>query len=111
MLAMKLLKMSKISKDEKLLVLTGMDFNKKDELYEHAKSSLLKFKGDNFGGKMNTVEGATAAIKLEPAYVAESDETYWTGPYSGYGRGHRSRGRGGYRGGRGAPPRRYEEAG
>ena len=45
-IAFMLLKRSRISKDERLLVLTGMDYTKKGELYEQAQKSLQKFKGD-----------------------------------------------------------------
>ena len=45
-LAFKLLKRANITKEEKLLVLAGMNFENKTSLYEEAKASLKKFKGD-----------------------------------------------------------------
>ena len=45
-LAFMLLKRANLSNEERLLVLTGMDYSKKDELYEQAKFSLKKFKWD-----------------------------------------------------------------
>ena len=45
-LAFKLLKKANISKEERLLVLTGMNYEQKFTLYEEAKLSLKKFKGD-----------------------------------------------------------------
>lgn len=45
-LAFKLLRKANISKEEKLLVLTGMDYSNKGTLYEEAKKSLKKFKTD-----------------------------------------------------------------
>ena len=50
-LAFKLLKKANITKEERLLVLTGMNYEQKSTLYEEAKSSLKKFKGDNGGQK------------------------------------------------------------
>ena len=67
-LAFKLLKKANITKDEKLLVLTGMNFENKVYLYEEAKSSLKKFKGDDLKTNGNV------SIKLEPAYLAENED-------------------------------------
>ena len=41
-LAFKLLKGANISKEQRMLVLTGLDFNDKERLYEQAKTSLSK---------------------------------------------------------------------
>ncbi|MCG7877704.1 MAG: hypothetical protein N0C90_15405 [Candidatus Thiodiazotropha endolucinida] len=46
-LAFKLLRKARISKEEKLLVLTGMNYDNKTTLYEEAKKSLKKFKGSD----------------------------------------------------------------
>ena len=62
-LAFKLLKKANITKEEKLLVLTGMNFDNKAYLYEEAKSSLKKFKGDAIHARDNE----NVNIKLEPA--------------------------------------------
>lgn len=43
-LAFKLLRKANISKEEKILVLTGMNYDDKDTLYEEAKRSLKNFK-------------------------------------------------------------------
>ena len=45
MLAFKYLKKANISKEEKMLVLTGMNYANKNTLYEAAKSSLKKSRG------------------------------------------------------------------
>ncbi|ESO92708.1 hypothetical protein LOTGIDRAFT_175654 [Lottia gigantea] len=50
-LAFRLLKRANITPEERLLVLTGMDYNKIDKLYEDAKQSLRKFKGDTCPGQ------------------------------------------------------------
>ena len=52
-LAFKLLKKANITKEEKLLVLTGMNYEQKSTLYEEAKSSLKKFKEMMVGKKRN----------------------------------------------------------
>ena len=69
-LAFKLLKKANITKEEKLLVLTGMNFDNKAYLYEEAKSSLKKFKGDDIHARDNE----NVNIKLEPAYLAENED-------------------------------------
>ena len=70
-LAFKLLKKANITKEEKLLVLTVMNFdNKAYNLYEEAKSSLKKFKGDSIHARDNE----NVNIKLEPAYLAENED-------------------------------------
>ena len=48
-LAFKLIRRAKISRVEKKLVLTGINFNSKDSSYEEAKRSLKKFVGDITG--------------------------------------------------------------
>ena len=95
-LAFMLLKKANISKEEKMLVLTGMDFNEKSELYEQAKRSLIKFKGEQRTGAKSVTE-VNQDIKLEPTYATGSDEAYWN---NSRGRGFYQgrRGHGGYRG-------------
>ena len=67
-LAFKLLKKANIIKEERLLVLTGMNYDNKSTLYDEAKVSLKKFKGDE------SVQKDKSSIKLEPAYLAENEE-------------------------------------
>ena len=95
-LAFTLLKKAHITKGEKMLVLTGMDYSKKDQLFEQAKASLLKFKGEQGGGATSLTDITPAAVKLEPAYMNETDEAFWN---SGYRRGYGHN----YRGNRGRP--------
>ena len=45
-LAFMLLRKAEITREERLLVLTGLDYEKRDTLYEQAEVSLRKFKGD-----------------------------------------------------------------
>lgn len=101
-LAFKLLRRANITKEEKLLVLTGMDYSMKATLYDQAKKSLKKFKGDQaVGGDSKNI-----AIKLEPAYLAEHEEALMAAGYihqsraqwNPRGRGIPGRGRGRWRG-------------
>ena len=80
-LAFKLLRNSKISDKDKMLVLTGMDYEERDTLYEQAKRSLKKFKGD---------EIKSENIKFEPAFLAENEEALMAAGYVK--RGFRRRG-------------------
>ena len=50
-LAFNLLRKANIGKEEKMLFLTGMSYANKETVYEEAKTSLKKFKGDFTEGK------------------------------------------------------------
>ena len=69
-LAFKLLKRANISTEERMLVLTGMNYADKKSLYGAAKSSLQKFKGSVAEGQASS----TSAIKLEPTFLAQQEE-------------------------------------
>jgi hypothetical protein len=78
-LAFKLIRKANVTREEKLLVMTGMDYTQKAELYNQAMKSLNKFKGgvmDNGGGT-----GGSTAIKLEPAFLAQNEEALWNAGY------------------------------
>ena len=62
-LAFKLLHKANITKEEKILVLTGMNYDNKKTLYTEAKKSLKKFKGDT-----ESSSTSSATIKLEPFF-------------------------------------------
>ena len=72
-LAFKLLRRANISKEEKMLVLTGMNYDNKLTLYEEAKKSLKKFKGDicSDSNSTSSTTTCTSSIKLEPAFLAQ----------------------------------------
>ena len=70
-LAFQLLKRAKITGEEKMLVLTGMDYGKKEELFEQAKKSLKKFKGAEPCGGGGAVAGAAVTVKREPTLINE----------------------------------------
>ena len=59
-----------LSKEERILVLTGMDYTKKDMLYDQEKQSLKKFKGDQTSCGALCNSNASVPIKLEPTFLA-----------------------------------------
>ena len=63
-LAFKLLRNANLSKQERMFVLTGVDFADKENMYKETKHSLLKLMGDLTVGKART----GLDIKLEPAW-------------------------------------------
>ena len=76
-LAFKLLRKANITKEEKQLVLTGMNNENKPTLYDEAKRSLKKFFGE--GGHMKSE--LNQSIKLEPAFFAGNEEALWAAGY------------------------------
>ena len=103
-LAFMMLKRARITKDERLLVVTGMDFSQKETLYEQAKTSLRKFKGDQaYVGSVSNE--SNLAIKLEPTYLAENEDVFFAAGYQKIPQTWRGGGKGGrggkvFRGGR-----------
>ena len=105
-LAFKLLKCANITKAEKMLVLTGIDYSRPEEMYEQAKRSLKKFKGEDAGcGEYSGSASNGPAIKVEKdsAFLAENEvyTTRFNYQRRPFGRGHggrytngRSQGRG-----------------
>ena len=86
-LAFKLLRKEYIGEEEKMLVLTGMNYANKETLYEEAKTSLKKFKGDFTEGKASS----NLSIKLEQAFLAENAEVLSAAGYSKQYRGKTGR--------------------
>lgn len=62
-LAFKLLRKANITKEQKMLVLTGMNYENKATLYEEAKKPLKKFMGEGCHTPCDS-----KSIKLEPAF-------------------------------------------
>ena len=52
-----------------------MNYDKKSTLYEEAKASFKKFKGDE------SAQRVKSSIKLEPAYLAENEEALLAAGY------------------------------
>ena len=99
-LAFMLLYNANISEDDRKLVCTGIDFKNKDKMYDEAKESLHKYKGDFVASGTSS---ESVSVKVEPAFTAESEtlaaSAYYRGRSNSW--GGRGRGGGGYRGGRG----------
>ena len=76
-LAFKLLRKANISKEERLLVLTGMNYDSKSTLYEEAKKSLKKFKGND-----RNLNSNIPRIKLESAFLTANEEALLAAGYS-----------------------------
>ena len=68
-LAFKLLKCANLTTDEHMIVLTGMNYDEANTLYEQAKKSLKKYKGDQATTKNST----NTARKLDAPYLAENE--------------------------------------
>ena len=105
-LAFKLLKRANITQEERLLVLTGMNYTEKEKLYDQAKTSLKKFKGEQVAGGCSggSVSVEASAIKLEPVYSTTQEEGLVA---DCYGQENRFRGRGWRGAGRGAGGRGF----
>ena len=107
-----MLKRARLTKEERLLVVSGMNYEKKDELYEQARTSLRKFKGDQaYVGGASAESGV--AIKFEPTFLAQHEEALYTAGYQrvrnqNYRGRSRSRGSRGRRGGAGSGNRQRE---
>ena len=108
-LAFKLIKNAEIGENDRKLVITGMNYEKIDTLYDEAKSSLMKFMGESTA-TASAAQPSKPAIKVEAAYyapeiLAEHEEVlaaagyFRRGGYGGGGYRGRSMGRGGYGGG------------
>ena len=77
-LAFKLIRKANISRVEKLLVLTGMNFDNKDSLFEGAKRSLKKFVGDITGRSFRQISDvkfqAESSEKNEEVLITTGSE-------------------------------------
>ena len=68
-LGFKLIRGAGLTKDEKILVLSGVDYEQADTLYEQTQKSLKKFKGEGCSGVGGGAIGNhSPAIKLEPTF-------------------------------------------
>ena len=63
-LAFKLLRNAHLSKQERMIVLTGVNFAEKENVYQQTKYSLIKFMGDFSKEKA----GTGSDVRLEPAW-------------------------------------------
>jgi len=83
-LGFKLIRGASLSKEEKILILSGINYDEPETLFEQAQRSLKKFKGEgSSSGGGASLGSSSPAIKLEPTY-------YTRGAYGGY-RGNNAR--------------------
>ena len=61
-MALKLLRNANLSNQERMLVLTGVNFSEKENMYQQTKHSLIKFMGDLIEEKAR----AGPNVRLEP---------------------------------------------
>ena len=71
-LAFKLLKGADLNDEERLIIMTGLDFTKKDELYNQAKKSLKKFKCGVGTASSAVNDFSSLNIKSEPTFYTSS---------------------------------------
>ena len=74
-LAMKLIDSCNLTTMERKIVLTEVDYTKKEEMFESAKSSLRKFVGEQVGSgsSLNLEQDPQPAIKVE-AFITEHED-------------------------------------
>ena len=106
--AFKLRRRANITRDERLLVFTGIDYTERDKLYEQAKTS-LKIKGeqtdvDERSSGTSSSSGSKLSVKLEPAFsvidhVEDREEVYLASGNRQHGYGSGWRGNSGHVGG------------
>ena len=63
-LALKLLSKANLTERERMIVLTGVNFNDKENMYRNAKNSLIKFMGD----RSEEQDRIGLDVKLQPAW-------------------------------------------
>lgn len=94
LLACKVIHNAGLSEDETMIVMTAVDVTKKDDMYEDAKRSLLKFKGGFMTQKTSSGTSENSMhIKQEVLIAEDDDQKYEEAYMAGY---HNARG---YRGG------------
>ena len=74
-LAFKLLRNANLSKQERMLVLAGVNFAEKENMYQQTKHSLIKFMGDLTEEK----DGTGPNVRLEPAWKKLASSSYRKG--------------------------------
>ena len=76
-LAFKLLKTVNITKHQKMLVLTGVNFSNKETIYEDMKQSLRKFIGNSTENSVHIGSN----VKLEPEFLAKHERELFKAGY------------------------------
>ena len=99
-LCFELIRNANITEQEEKLVLTAIDFEKKDDLFNMAKISLRRFLGDGCSGSSGSGGGGGAAVKQEALWTGNGNRGSYGRGNSDY-RGSNGRGNSDYRGQRG----------
>ena len=89
-LAFKLLEASKISHRDRQLVLTGVNYEQKETLFDQMKNSLRKFHGEQSLTSLESQACGTSTIKYEP----KTESTFYTQKSQNFYQKYRGRGRG-----------------
>jgi len=100
-LALMLIRRANLCQTDVKLALTGLDYTKKDSLYDQAISALRKYAGDSFSGiSTSSGEAEGGGLFSEPfsikQEVNQAEVYYGGGAQSGFQRYGRGRGRGRY---------------
>ena len=100
-LALMLIRRANISSNDVKLALTGLDYSKKDSLYEQSILALRKYAGDTFGNNYSTSCGGLFSEPTPPMQikqeVMQADAYYGGSEQTGFrGGSFRARGRGRY---------------
>ena len=67
-----------------VLSLSGLDYEKKEDLFKNAKASLRKFKGEHDSTSICYGVEESAAIKGEPTFVTENQYVFLVLPAGKY---------------------------
>ena len=96
-LAMQLIDSAGLSKQDKQMVLTAVDYSKKEEMYDQMKKALRKFFGDHGMSHKQRIKEESVNVAEEEVYATRGRGDY-RGSYSGRGRRWTWTGRGSGRG-------------
>ena len=78
-LGFKILDAAKLSHHDRQLVLTGVDYSKRDSLFAQMKTSLKKFHGEQaIPDSVSVMPDSHVAIKQESVFEAQQNEVYYT---------------------------------
>ncbi|KAJ8036473.1 hypothetical protein HOLleu_20461 [Holothuria leucospilota] len=76
-MAMQLIDSDGMDKTDKQIVLTAVNYKKKEEMYDQMKNALRKFFGEQAMAYRQKPHEAGTSVKEEPVYATETDEAYF----------------------------------
>ena len=100
-LAFMLLYNANITEEDRKLVCTGIDFKKKENMYDEAKESLQKYKGDFVGASASRSSDDPVAVKVEPGLNTDNETLAASAYYAERNNSFGNSGRGSYYAGQG----------